>query len=156
MGIIEGARSDPGEGHSSGHIVTDVTITTAQLLALFTTEITVLAAPGADKAIILDGVLIDKPAGTAYDGIAAGEDLAFFYTDKSGLEVARCETTGFLDSSSAKFRYVHAFRAASGASQIIPVANAVLVIHLLVGNITTGTSDLRLRLFHRVVSTVLS
>ena len=156
MGIIEGARSDPGEGHSAGLIVTDVTISTVQVLTLNATEREVLAAPGADKAIILVGAMIHKPAGTAYAGIAAGEDLSISYTNAAGVEVARCETTGFLDSTAALSRWVHAFNAASGASQIVPAANAALVIHMLVGEVITGTSALIIRLYHRVVPTVLS
>lgn len=154
--IIEGARSSPGQGHSGGLIIEDVTITTAQVLALFTTEIEVVAAPGAGLATILEGAMIHKPAGTAYAGIAAGEDLSISYTDASGLAVAGCETTGFLDSVAALSRWVNAYRAASGLSQIVPVANAALVLHMLVGNITTGDSDLILRLYYRVVNAVLS
>lgn len=136
--------------------ITDVTITTAQLLALFTTEVALIAAPGANKAIIFEGAVLHKPAGVAYAGIAAGEDLSISYTDSSGLEVARVETTGFLDSTSALSRYAHAYQAASGISSIVPVANAALVAHLLVGNIITGDSDLLLRIYYRIVPTVLS
>ena len=136
--------------------ITDITITTAELLALFTTPIAVIAAPGANKAIIFEGAVLHKPSGTAYDGIASGEDLSISYTNAAGLEVARVETTGFLDSSGATTRYAHAYQAASAVSSIIPVANAALVIHLLVGNITTGDSDLLLRIYHRVVPTVLT
>lgn len=133
-----------------------VTITSAQLLALFATPQTLVAAPGANKAIIFDGALLYKPAGTAYAGIAAGEDLSFKYTDASGLEVAECEATGFLDQATAQTRWVNAFRAASGISSITPVANAALVLHMLTGEITTGDSDLLLQVHYRIVPTVLS
>ena len=48
-----------------------VTITSAQLLALNASPITLVSAPGAGKALIFEGLLIQKPAGTAYAGIAA-------------------------------------------------------------------------------------
>lgn len=136
--------------------ITDITITSAELLALNATPITVIAAPGADKAVIFEGAVLHKPTGTAYAGVAAGEDLAVKYTDASGLEVAQCEVTGFLDQTTVQTRYCQVHHAASGASQITPVANAALVLHLLVGEIITGDTDLLLRIYHRVVPTVLS
>lgn len=131
-------------------------LTSAQLLALNATPVTVLAAPGAGYATILERVTIYKPAGTAYAGIAAGEDLAFNYTNNAGLQLASCETTGFLDQTTAQVRIVNAYRAASGVSDITPVANAVIIIQLLSGEITTGNSPLQMRIYYRVESTDLS
>ncbi len=156
MGIIEGGRSDPGEGHSHGLIIKQATVTTAEVLALFATPIEVIAAPGANKAIILEGAIIHKPAGTAYAGIAAGEDLSLKYTNAAGLAVAGCETTGFLDSTAALSRWMSAYRAVSAISSITPVANAALVLHLLTAEIITGTSDLILQLHYRIVPMVLA
>ena len=157
MGVIEGARSDPTlGGHAAGLIITDVTVTTAQVLALNATPITVLAAPGANKAIIFEGAVIHKPAGTAYAGVAAGEDLGLKYTDGSGLEVGQCEMTGFADQTTAQTRWIRPHTAASAISSITPVANAVLVAQMLVGEITTGDSDFLFRIYHRIVDSVLS
>lgn len=133
----------------------DVTISSAQLLALNATPRTILAAPGAGLANVLIDVVAYKAAGTAYAGIAGGEDLSIKYTDASGLEVAEIETTGFLDQATAQTRYARSFAAASGVSSITPVANAALVIMLLVGEITTGNSPLNLRVYYRTVPTVL-
>lgn len=133
----------------------DITITTAQLLALFTTPISIVAAPAAGYANVLESVVAYKAAGTAYDGVAAGEDISISYTDASGLAVAGIETTGFLDQATAQTRYAGAYRAASGISSITPVAAAALVIHMLTGNIATGTSDLKLRVYYRTVPTTL-
>lgn len=132
----------------------DVVITSAQLLALNATPQTLLAAPGAGLATIFLGATIVKPAGTAYGGIAAGEDLSIKYTDASGLEVAECETTGFLDQSTLQIRHCNHYAAASAVSSITPVANAVLIIMLLVGEITTGTSPLNIRVFYSTVPAV--
>ena len=130
-----------------------VTITTAQLLALNATPIEIVAAPGAGKALIFEGMMIQKPSGTAYAGIAAGEDLSVKYTDGSGAEVAQCETTGFLDQTTDQIRYVRPHTAASGVSQITPVVNAKLVLQLLVGEIITGTSDLNCEVLYSIVDT---
>lgn len=133
----------------------DVTVSSAELLALNATPKQIVAAPGAGLAIILESVVAYKAAGTAYAGIAAGEDLAINYTNGSGLELLEIETTGFLDQATAQTRHASAFRAASGIASITPVANAALVIQLLVGEITTGNSPLKLRVYYRVVPTVL-
>lgn len=119
-------------------------IPAASVLALFSTPYTVMPAAPAGHAWILHRVAVHKPAGTAYAGIAAGEDLVIKYTNASGAQVSSViETTGFLDQATAQTRYAHA-PATSGATpgDITPVAGAPLVAHLLVGEITTGTSDL--------------
>lgn len=133
----------------------DVTISSAQLLALNATPRQLVAAPGANLALIFEGIMIAKPAGVAYAGIAAGEDLSVKYTDASGAEQTEIETTGFLDQATAQVRYAGAYRAASGIGSITPVANAALVLHLLSGEITTGDQPLNCRVFYRVVPTVL-
>lgn len=136
----------------------DVTITSAELLALFATPKQVVAAPGANKAIIFEGAVLHKPAGTAYAGIGATEDLAFVYTNGAGLDVGVVETTGFLDQATAQTRYCKAQTGALAAgtvSDFVPAANAALMLCLLVGEIITGTSDLLVRVYYRVVPTVL-
>ena len=134
----------------------DVTITSAQLLALFATPRTLVAAPGAGLALILDSAVLHKPAGTAYAGIAAGEDLSIKYTDAAGTALGGCEATGFLDQTTAQTRFLWGYNAASGVSDITPVANAPLVLHMLTGEITTGDSNLLVRVYYRVVPTVLT
>lgn len=133
----------------------DVTITSAQLLALFTTPISVLAAPGAGFANVLEAVIATKAAGTAYAGIASNEELAISYTNAAGLKVMEIEPTGFLDQTTAQMRYASSYKAASATASITPVENAAMVIHMLTGNITTGDSDLKLRLIYRTIPTAL-
>lgn len=130
----------------------DVTVSTAELLALNATPKQLVAAPGAAYALILTGALLYLPYATiAYNGIAAGEDLAVKYTNGSGLQVASCEATGFLDATADAFRWMHSYRAASGVSDIVAVANAALVLQMLTGEIATGNSPLKVRTFYRRV-----
>lgn len=135
-----------------------VTITSAQLLALNATPQTVVAAPGSGRAIIFEGAELYHGTGTAYGGIAAGEDLSFKYTNSSGQELGVCETTGFLDQTTVQTRYCRPQTGAISAgtvSSYTPVENAVLVCHLLTGEITTGNMDLKVRVFYRIVPTTL-
>lgn len=135
--------------------VASVTVTSAEVLALNATPVSLIAAPGANKALIFEGAVLFKAAGTAYAAVAAGEDLAIKYTDASGDEVGQAEMTGFADQTTAQVRYIRPHTAASGVSDITPVANAALVAHMLVGEITTGDSDFDFRIYYRIVPTVL-
>lgn len=139
---------------STGLKYVDVTITAAQLKALNATPQTLVAAPGAGYAVVLDSILLHKQAGTAYAGIAAGEDLSVRYTDGSGTELTNIETTGFLDQTTVQTRFAERWRAASGVADITP-ANAAIVLHMLSGEITTGTGSLLARVYYRKLPLVL-
>lgn len=135
----------------------DKIITSAQVLALFATPITVLAAPGAGLAYVPLRMQVYKPAGTAYAGVAAGEDLVLKYTNAAGAQCSGViETTGFLDQATAQTRVVGMQGAVTTtASDITPVDNAAVVLHLLTGEIITGTSDLVVRVWYDIITTVL-
>ena len=133
----------------------DVTVSAAELLALYATPKELLAAPGEGRALIFEGAIAYKAAGTAYAGIATGEDLSVKYTNASGAEMGQCETAGFLDQTTAQTRYVRPTTAASGSTAVTPVENAALVLHMLVGEITTGDSPLVVRVFYRNVPVTL-
>lgn len=140
--VLRGVLANAGNRYT-------VTITSAQLLALNATPITVLPAPGAGKAYVVERVEAYKAAGTAYAGIDAAEDIAIKYTNASGAVCATIETTGFLDQATAQTRTVAGVQTA-----MTPVANAVLVAHMLNGEITTGTSPLKLRITARIIDMV--
>jgi hypothetical protein len=149
---VTSAKLDP----QIAQVSADVTVSTGELLALNATPKTLISAPGDGKAIIFEGaVLFLDYNSVAYNGIAAGEDLSFKYTNSSGLAVAGCETTGFLDQTADTMRYVRPTTAASGVSDQVVVNNAALVLHLLTGEIATGNSPLKVRVYYRVVPTTL-
>lgn len=123
-----------------------VTVSSEELLALNATPKTLIAAPGAGKALLLvcAELWLDF-ATTAYDGIAAGEDLTIRYTDAAGATLAMVETDPFLAATADAFRVVFPTTTAA----ITPIANAPLVLHLSAGEIATGDSPLKLRLLYR-------
>ena len=139
-------------------VIATATVTTAQVLALNATAIEVVPAPGAGLALVPTLVVIYKAAGTAYAGVATGEDLVLKYTDASGAQCSSAiETTGFLDQTTAETRYAGMPGAiTTTAASVEPVANAAVMIHLLSGEITTGDSDLIIRTYCEVIQTVLS
>lgn len=137
-----------GDSDASPLYSADVTLTANQVKALNGTPIQLVAAPGAGNILLFEfAQLWLDYATTAYDGIAAGEDLSIKYTDGSGAEVAQIEATGFLDGTADETRYVKA----ASAAAVQPVANAALVLHMLTGNIATGDSPLKVRTFYRVL-----
>jgi len=138
--------------------VEKVSITTAQVLALNATPISLVAAPGANLAVVfLDAMVLLDYNSAAYDGVAADEDLIISYTDGSGEQVAEIETTGFIDQTNDELRYCTPSAGADGADNayIIPVANAALVISLLTGEVATGNSPIDIVLHYKVVATNL-
>lgn len=127
-----------------------VVITSAQLLALNATPQTLVPAQGADTLIEFVSAVVHKPAGTAYAGIAAGEDLAVKYTNGSGAQVnTSLETTDFLDQTTVQTRITRAI-----VTEYTPVENAALVLQLLSGEIITGTSPLVVTVHYRVFKNV--
>lgn len=135
-----------------------VTVTSAQLLALNATPQTIIAAPDAGIAIVPTRMAIYKPAGVAYGGIAAGEDLVLKYTNAAGAQITGViETTGFLDQTTAQTRVV-GMPASTGATagDYTPVAAAPAVLHLLTGEITTGDQPLYVRVWYDLIPVVFT
>jgi hypothetical protein len=134
--------------NDTGIATGDVTVSSAELLALNATPKTLVAAPGAGKALILvDQQFFLDYASAAYAGIAAGEDLATKYTNAAGIILAQIEATGLLDQTTDQFRHVYPLADA----QKTPAENAALVLHMLTGEVITGNSPLRVRTRYRTV-----
>lgn len=125
----------------------DVTLTSAQILALNATPITVLPAPGAGLANIVLGIYgtLDYASAT-YS--ASTDTLDFKYTDGSGDLVAQL-TNAFLESAADGRAYAEA------QAECVPVVNAPVVAHVGNANPTTGDSNIKLRIYYRQVPALL-
>lgn len=115
------------------------TLTSAEILALNGTPIEIAEAPGAGKVNIFKGATISLDAtATAYAGVGATEDLAARYTDGSGAIVSTTlEATGFIDQTTDQTRTLKEI-----VTDVTPVVNAAIVLHMLNGEVTTGTGTL--------------
>lgn len=128
----------------------DVTLTAAQILALNTTPITLVAAPGSGLVTLVDSVFARLVYNsTTYSCNASGAALK--YTDGSGAAVGISLTQAFIQSSSGT-NYLHV---RGGATALVPVANAVIVIQAASSDPTTGNSLINIRTYYRVVSAAL-
>lgn len=152
-GDIIPVKVSPGVvANDTGILTANVTVSTAELLALNATPKQLVAAPGAGKALIMiDAQLMLDYNSAAYNGIAAGEDLEVRYTDGSGQLVATIETTGFLDAVADAYRHIYP----AAAAAIAPVANAALVLDMATAEIATGNSPLKVRVRYREITLAL-
>lgn len=135
-------------GNDTAIVQADITVSTAELKALNAVPKQLVAAPGAGKILILEDAQLFMDYGTVqYAGIAAGEDLVIAYTNGAGVQAAAIETTGFLDAAADAYRTVRPLADAAKT----PAVNAALVLALLVGEIITGDSPLKVRIRYRAV-----
>lgn len=89
----------------------------------------------------------------AYNGIAAGEDMVFRYTDGSGTIIAQIEATGFLDQTSDQHRVAYPSNGTTAFIEFTPTLNAALVVHMTSGNIATGNSPVYITVDYDIVDT---
>lgn len=115
-----------------GGNVTAFTLSSAQILALHTTPIVLVAAKGAGKVVMVDEIIAKQTFGTvAYTGSNA---LEFRYTDGSGAKVTADLPTTLLNASSGSV-----YGSVSGvATALVPVANAAVVAVVPTANPAAG------------------
>jgi hypothetical protein len=123
------------------------TLTEAQLEALHTTPITVIAAPGSGKAIVVVGAQFFYDYNSAAYGVDAGDDLVLNYTDGAGATILQVETTGFLSATSDQMRYA----TPTTTAEFNPVANAAVVAYLSGALTSAGNSPVKYRIEYKVV-----
>ncbi len=121
--------------------VARVTLTAVQVAAAFTTPVELVAAPGALFFLIVNRVVVSKAAGTAFAGIAVGEDIQIEYGTANTPVVPDIETTGFLDATTAEIRIARSLAFVSGLGGLDATAllNDNIEFSLLIGDITGGS-----------------
>ena len=124
----------------------DVTVTAAEIKALVATPKQLLAAAGANTAIVPVAVHMRLTAGSE---VLAETDDNFVVEYAGGADIMTIETTGFIDQATDQNRYQNA-----PATLLTPVANEAVDLTVAAGEITGNASNdasLAVRLFYRVV-----
>lgn len=127
----------------------EVSLTSAQILALATTPVELVPAPGAGKVLQFLGALLILDFGTiAYTENA--DNLTINYTDEAGLTASEViECTGFIDQTNDEMI------TAVPVKDIVPVANAALVLSNENDQFADGDGVMRVKILYAVHSTGL-
>ena len=129
----------------SGEIVRKTTVlTSAQVLASFTTPITLVSAPGAWKAIHVESIVASIDYNSA--AYATNTTMEARYTDGSGTKVT-ADISSLLAVTADTIISVGGIEA-----QLVLTQNAPVVIRTATGNPATGNSPVTVEVFYRVVS----
>ncbi len=128
------------------HSVT-VALASADILAMNATPVSLIAAPGAGKIIIVEGILFKMVrTATAY---ANGGAVEFRYTDGSGAKVSADVAAALVTTGGAGTAYAHV---AGIEASITPVANAAIVVTNATAAFITGTGTATVSLKYRIVT----
>jgi hypothetical protein len=129
----------------------EVEISAEEILALYTTPKTLVAAPGAGKVLEFISLLLAYDYGTTAYTIGTATDLQVKYTDASGAAVSTTQAvTGFIDQATDQLRALDKLEAS-----VTPVDNAALVLTLAVANVTDGDGAIHAKVAYRVHATGL-
>ena len=129
----------------------EVEISTAEILALFTTPKGLVVAPGAGKVLEFISLLLAYDYNTTVYTIGTATNLQVKYTDGAGEAVSTTQAvTGLLDQATDQLRSLDKLEAS-----VTPVANAALVLTLAVANPTLGDSPIHAKVAYRVHATGL-
>ena len=139
---VTSAKMDPSLIKSA-----TVAVSSAELLALFTTPKTILAAPGAfDYYEILSVHITYTFVTTAYT-IGSATNFNLNYTNAAGATtVVNLASTGFIDQGSTQYRILK-----PDDANITPVLNAPMVLTLGGANPTLGDGTLSVTVYYRDV-----
>jgi hypothetical protein len=125
------------------------TIAAGAVATLNATPVTIIAAPAAGLfiEIVRAHAWLDF-ATTAYDGVAAGEDLVLKYTNAAGATLTNIVAgVGFADQVTDQHRVVGPIN-----TEITPVAATPVVAHVLVGEwfAAAGNSPVKIEVLYRI------
>lgn len=128
---------------------TSVVVTAAQMLALNTTPVQIIASQGSDKVISLVDVAYTYLFGTTAYTINGSTWLALNYTNIAGTTLTGVlGTTGFIDQGFTKVRLIPK----STANTVLGTTNAAVVLTCSGANPTVGDGTVRVDATFRVIS----
>lgn len=146
--ILANIRDDqkfPPKGFSSTSYPREanVTVTAAQILAAYTTPVTLIPAPAEDTYIVIDEIVAFHDYGTAtYAGAGV---ISIRYTDGSGAKVVNdLAEVAFLEAAADAFEYRRGI-------DCVP-ACAAIVMYADTGNPTTGDGQFKFNIKYRIVA----
>lgn len=132
----------------SAFYTVEVPLSSAQILALNATPVSLVPAQGAGKIIIVDEILFEMTrTGTAY---ANGGALEFRYTDASGAKVSADIAASIVTTGGAGVAYANV---GGVVSSLTPVANAPIVVNNATAAFITGTGTAKVFVRYRVIDT---
>jgi hypothetical protein len=124
-----------------------VALSSAQILALSATPVSLIPAPGAGKIVIVDSILFKMVrTATAY---ANGGALEFRYTDGSGAKVTADVAAALVTTGGAGTAYAHV---AGIEASITPVANAAIIVTNATAPYISGTGTAQVSIRYRIVT----
>lgn len=128
----------------------DVALTSANVKALKTKPITLVAAPGADKAIVPEAIAIVVNYGGSNAFTETDDDLSIGYS--GGAEIKEIESTGLIDQTNDEWRYI----TFEYGETFVPAENKAVVITNLDDEIAGNAGNdntIHVRLYYRTVPT---
>lgn len=137
----------------------DVQLTDAQIRALAAAPITILAAPGANRAIVVDAAYLFINVAVAYDDAAADGNLNLRYVAgadaSAGFEM---EADAFIDAAASTGRFfAHAHDYVAGAALVVtPTVNVGIELDNDGAEFTGGAAGntLSVRIYYHLVDFV--
>jgi hypothetical protein len=123
-----------------------VALTAANIIAMRTTPVSLIPAPGAGKIVIVDSILAKVVrTATAFTG---GGAVEFRYTDASGAKVS-ADLAASLITGAAGTAHAHV---GGIEASITPVANAPIVITNADAVFAAGTGTANISISYRVIT----
>jgi len=136
------------DGSGPAAQMTTTTLTSTQVLALFTTAISLVPAPGAGKVLEFIRATITYTHVTTDYTIGSATNLSVKYKDKTGADVSTTRAvTGFCDGATVSSMFQPL------TAQLALDTNAInqpLVLALLIANMTAGDGTLKVNTYYRV------